>query len=180
MTSVGSESVAVIPGRDGRASAGVAPGDGVITRSDICDGGALGGVPSSGASPGTANMIQSLRDVVSELFNVHYFSSSKRLDEQMPRRWINARDVEDVAGNKGGSSTKEGLVRLLRHLAEGKVQKVEDIISASDLARKVGFWVMPHPQLIPLSQTSDISRADDDANAICQPSTACMQYCTQP
>lgn len=166
MTSVGSESVAVIPGRDGRASAGVAPGDGVITRSDICAGGALGGegVPSSGDSPGAANRIQSLRDVVSDLFAVFYLKSSEDLGEQMPSRWIN---VSEVAGNKGGSLTKEGLVRLLRHLAEGKMQKVEDIISASDLARKVGFWVMPHPQLIPLSQTSDISRADDDANAIC-------------
>jgi hypothetical protein len=166
-TSVGSESVAAIPGRDGRASVGVAPGGGVITGSDICGGGALGGegVVSSDASPGTANRIQSLREVVSSLFMVFYATSSKDLDEQMPSKWINA---SDVAGNEGGSPvTRDGLMRLLGHLAEGKVQKVEDIISASDLARKVGFWVMPHPQLIPLSQTSDISRADGDANAIC-------------
>lgn len=67
---------------------------------------------------------------------------SKELDEQMPSKWINA---SDMAGTEGESApTKEGLARLLAHLAEGKVQKVEDIIAASVLARKVGLWQCPN------------------------------------
>lgn len=72
MALVSSEPIAEVPKQGGRADVGVAPGGGAGGAGDM--GGAAGGagVPNSDSSPGAANRIQSLREVVSSLFMVFY------------------------------------------------------------------------------------------------------------